>query len=177
MTIWWGLAGESMQPLWWAVMYNRGNAEVLGYCGGSPRTQLHLTSGLCPLLCQDISPGRQQWLNCQSQMTAAAEIGIKPMISRKSILFWAISPKFGKNYLWDLYTKAHANFWVTNMVFCHSRLPKPSFNLLHKGRKGTEFLNLCFLTVVDLACVLFPLNYIVSFICLLNLCIGCCRIC
>lgn len=27
-----GLAGDSMQPLWWAVLYN---AEVLGCCGGS----------------------------------------------------------------------------------------------------------------------------------------------
>lgn len=107
VTIWWGLAGEPMQPLWWAVMYNRGNAEVLGYCGGSPRTQLHLTSGLCPLLCQDISPGRQQWLNCQSQMTAAAEIGIKPMISRKSILFWAIRFQNSGKIICETFTLRH----------------------------------------------------------------------
>lgn len=40
------LAGEPMQPLWQAVIHSRDNAEVLGYCGGSPRTQLHFSFGV-----------------------------------------------------------------------------------------------------------------------------------
>lgn len=50
-------------------------------------------------------------------------------------------------------------------------------NLLCMWRKGTEFLDLIRLTVVDSARTLFPLDYNASFIYFLNFCIGCCRIC
>lgn len=71
-----------------------------------------------------ISPGMQQWLNCQSWVTAATQTKNQTNnLQEKHPVLSNQIPNFRKNYL---HTKAYANFWVKNMVFCHSGLPKPS---------------------------------------------------
>lgn len=136
----------------------------------------------CPIVCQDISPGRQEWLNCQSWMTAAAQTRIKPTIFRKSILFWAVGFQISGRIICDTFTLRHMLISGLQIWFSAFQTPKAFHfmdNLIYYicGGKAAPSLNLCFLMVVDLKGDLFPLNYIVSFIYLLNFCIGCCRIC
>lgn len=175
-----GLAGISAWPLQWVVMHNRANAEVLGYYGGFVSTLPRLSSGRCPLLCQDISTGRQQWLNYQSWMTAAAQMGTKPNNFQESILFWAIGFQSSWRIMWETLTLTLICHFLS---YQHGFLPFKTFKALHFmayliyiicGGKVQNFWT-CFAWLVDLAHALFPLEYNTSFIYLLCFHIWCCR--
>lgn len=120
-----GSAGESTRPLQWAVMYNRGNAEVWGYCGGPPSIRLLSLLGVVP------SSVRTSPLVGSSGRTAKADWQLLPKLEPKQQFPGNTSyseqiPKFPMSYVWDPRTAAYAIFWVTNRFFCQSRLPKPS---------------------------------------------------